>query len=157
MELTKSEQIRAGLQKSFQSGTSAKASTVCYGYKVSRAGELVIDPTEADTVLFIFHHFMNGDSLGKISDALARKGIASPTGRATWSRETISKLLANEKYVGDVVLGKTNVIDGVQVKAHNSGKQVLMRAHHPAIISHEFFNAVQQERHRRSRSRLATR
>lgn len=151
MELTKSEQIRAGLQKSFQSGTSAKASTVCYGYKVSRAGELVIDPAEADTVLFIFHHFMNGDSLGKISDALARKGITSPTGRATWSRETISKLLANEKYVGDVVLGKTNVIDGVQVKSHDIGKQVLMRAHHPAIISRKLFNAVQQEKRKRGR------
>ena len=106
MELTKSEQIRAGLQKSFQSGTSAKASTVCYGYKVSRTGELVINPTEANIVLFIFHHFMNGDSLGKISDALARKGIASPTGKTTWSRETISKLLANEKYLGKVILQK---------------------------------------------------
>lgn len=155
MELTKSEQIRAGLQRSFQSGTSAKASTVCYGYKVSRAGELVIDPIEANTVLFIFHHFMNGDSLGKISNALACKGIASPTGRAMWSRETISKLLANEKYVGDVVLGKTNVIDGVQVKSHDIGKQVLMRAHHPAIISHELFNAVQQEKRKRGRSRVA--
>ena len=157
MELTKSEQIRAGLQKSFQSGTSAKASTVCYGYKVSRAGELVIDPAEADTVLFIFRHFVNGDSLGKISGALARKGIASPTGRATWSRETISKLLANEKYAGDVILGKTNVIDGVQRKSHDASKQVLMRAHHPAIISHELFNAVQQEKCKRSRNRTASR
>lgn len=100
MEMTKSDQIRAGLQKSFQSGTSAKASTVCYGYKVSRAGELVIDPAEARTVLFIYHRFINGDSLGKISGALARKSIASPTGKATWSRETISRLLENEKYVG---------------------------------------------------------
>ena len=116
MELIKSEQIRAGLQKNFQSGTSAKASTVCYGYKVSCDGGLVVDPAEADTVLFIFHHFMNGDSLGKISDALARKGIVFPTGRAKWNRETIAKLLANEKYVGDVVLGKTKVIGGVQVK-----------------------------------------
>ena len=157
MELTKSEQIRAGLQKSFQSGTSAKASTVCYGYKVSRAGELVIDPTEADTVLFIFHHFMNGDSLGKISEALACKGITSPTGRATWSRETISKLLINEKYVGDVVLGKTNVVDGVQVKPHDVSKQILMKAHHPAIISHELFNAVQQEKRKRNRKRVASR
>ena len=157
MEMTKSEQIRAGLQRSFQSGISAKASTVCYGYKVSRAGELVIDPAETDTVLFIFHHFMNGDSLGKISDALAHKGITSPTGRATWSRETISKLLANEKYVGDVVLGKTNVIDGVQVKSHDASKQALMKVHHPAIISHELFNAVQQGRHKRSRNRLASR
>lgn len=139
MELTKSEQIRAGLQRSFQSGTSAKTSTVCYGYKVFRTGELVVDPTGAHTVLFIFHHLMNGDSLVKISDALAHMGIVSPTGRATWSRETISKLLANEKYVGDVVLGKTKVIDGIQVK------------------SHELFSAVQQEKRKRSRSQLASR
>lgn len=157
MELTKSEQIRVELQRSFQSGTSAKASTVCYGYTLSRTGELVIDPTEANTVLFIFHHFMNGDSLGKISDALAHMGIVSPTGRATWSRETISKLLANEKYIGDVVLGKTKVIDGVQVRSHDISKQVFMRAHHPAIIPHELFNAVQQEKRKRGRSRVACR
>lgn len=157
MEMTKSEQILAGLQRSFQNGTSAKASTVCYGYKVSRTGGLVIDPTEANIVYFIFHRFMNGDSLGKISDALAHKGITSPTGRATWSRETISKLLANEKYVGDVVLGKTNVVDGVQVRSHDTSKQVHLRAHHPAIISHELFNAIRQERHKRSRSQLAAR
>lgn len=157
MEMTKSEQIRAGLQRSFQSGISAKASTVCYGYKVTRTGELVIDPIKANIVLFIFHCFMNGDSLGKISDTLAHKGIASPTGRATWSRETISKLLANEKYMGDVVLGKTYVVDGVQVKSHDASKQVLMRAHHPAIIPHELFNAVQQEKRKRGRSRVACR
>lgn len=157
MEMTKSEQIRAGLQKSFQSGTSTKASTICYGYKISCAGELAIDPTEASTVLFIYHHFMNGDSLGKISDALARKGIASPSGKASWSRETISKLLANEKYVGDVVLGKTQVINGVQVKSHDADKQVIMRAHHPAIISHELFDAAQHEKRKRSRSRISNR
>ena len=117
----------------------------------------MIDPTEATIVLFIFHHFMNGDSLGKISDALAHMGIVSPTGRATWSRETISKLLANEKYMGDVVLGKTYLVDGVQVKSHDASKQVLMRAHHPAIIPHELFNAVQQEKRKRGRSRVACR
>lgn len=157
MEMTKSEQIRAGLQKSFQSGTSAKASTICYGYKTTQAGGLAIDLAEANVVLFIFHRFMNGDRLGKISDALARRGIASPTGRTIWSRETISKLLANEKYVGDVVLGKTSVIAGVQVKSHDASKQVLMRAHHPAIISHELFNAVQQEKRKRSKSRAISR
>lgn len=157
MELTKSEQIRAGLQRSFQSGSSAEASTVCYGYKVSHTGELVINPTEATIVLFIFHQFMNSDSLGKISDALARMDIASPTGKARWSRETISKLLANEKYVGDVVLGKTNVINGAQVKSHDISKQVLMRAHHPAIISRELFDAIQQEKSKRSRTQIVSR
>lgn len=50
---------------------------------------------------------------------LARIDVASPTGKETWSREAISKLLANEEYTGDVVLGKTHVDDGVQVKSRD--------------------------------------
>ena len=79
--------------------------------------------------------------------------IVSPTGKATWSRETISKLLANEKYVGDVILGKTQVVDGVQVKSSDARTQVRMKNHHPAIISRELFDAVQKEKRKRSRER----
>jgi len=154
MEMPKSEQIRIGLQKSFKSGKSAKASTICYGYRATQSGELTVDPAEAKTVTFIFERFVKGDSLGKISDALARMGIPSPTGKETWSREAISKLLANEKYKGDVVLGKTHVVDGIQVRSYDINKQILMREHHPAIISHEFFCTVQKEKGRRSRSRV---
>jgi len=42
----------------------------------------------------------------KISDALDCMGIDSPTDKEVWSCEAISKLLANEKYAGDVALGK---------------------------------------------------
>ena len=154
MEMRKSEQIRAGLQKSFQSGTSAKASTVCYGYKVTQSGELLIDSAEAKVVTFIFRQFMNGNSLGKIFDALARMGIFSPTGRATWSREIISKLLSNEKYVDDVVPGMTQIIDGVQVKSHDHSMQAFMREHHPAIVSYRFFHIVQQEKRKRQRQSI---
>lgn len=104
MKMTKSEQIRAGLQKSFQSGSSAKASTVCYGYRLTASGELVVSPTEAVIVFYIFECFEAGDSYGKISSALADMEIVSPTGKATWSRETISKILTNEKYVEDVIV-----------------------------------------------------
>lgn len=52
MKTTKSEQIRAGFHKSFQSGTSATVLTVCYGYKVTHGGELVIDPIEAKHCIF---------------------------------------------------------------------------------------------------------
>lgn len=47
MDMTKSNQINAGLQKSFRSGKSAKASTVCYGYRVTAVGELMVYPAEA--------------------------------------------------------------------------------------------------------------
>lgn len=157
MELTKSEQIRAGLQKSFQSGSSAKASTVCYGYRLTLSGELVIYPTEAVIVFYIFERFEAGDSLGKISAALADLEIVSPTGKAAWSRETISKILANEKYVGDVILGKTQVVGGVQVKSFDAESQVCMKNHHPAIIPRELFDAVQKEKRKRSKCRVIAR
>jgi len=159
MEMTKSEQIRAGLQTSFQSGSSAKASTVCYGYQLTPSGELIVYPTEAIAIIvfYIFERFEAGDSYRKISSALADVEIVSPTGKVSWSRETISKLLANEKYVGDVVLGKTQVVDGVQVKSSNARSQVCMKNHHPAIIPRELFDAVQKEKRKRSRCRAVVR
>lgn len=157
MELTKSEQIRAGLQKSFRSGASAKASTICYGYRLSSSGELVVYPTEAVIVFYIFERFEAGDSYEKISSVLADMEIVSPTGKATWSRETISKLLTNEKYVGDVILGKTQVVDGVQVKSFDAESQVCMKDHHPAIIPRELFDAVQKEKRKRSRCQAIVR
>ena len=147
MKMTKSEQIRAGLQKSFQSGSSAKASAICYGYRLSSSGELVVYPTEAVIVFYIFERFEAGDSYGKISSALADMEIVSPSVKAVWSRETISKLLANEKYMGDVILGKTS----------NSRGQVRMKNHHPAIIPRELFDAVQKEKRKRSKGRAIAR
>ena len=57
MKTTKSEQIRTGLQKSFQSGSSAKASTVCYGYRLTSSGKLIVYPIEAIIVFYIFECF----------------------------------------------------------------------------------------------------
>lgn len=153
MNIEKSEQIKAGLQKSFKSGNSAKASTSCYGYKVTSDGELLIYPAEAIIVIHIFDRFAAGDSLGKISASLVRLGVKSPTGKDVWSRETIAKILNNEKYLGDVVLGKTQTVNGVQVKATDNANQTVIRSHHEAIISEELFADVQREKQRRSRAK----
>lgn len=65
MDMTKSDQIKAGLQKSFRSGKSAKASTVCYGYRATAEGDLIVYPAEATYVFHIFERFAAGDSLGR--------------------------------------------------------------------------------------------
>lgn len=153
MDLARSDKIKAGLQRSFQSGKSAKASIVCYGYKVDPKGKLQIYPAEAAHVLYIFERFAAGDSLGKISDALFLMDIPSPTGKEIWSKETISKIFSNEKYAGDVTLGKTQVKKGVQVKTIDLSTKTTLTNHHPAIISKELFDSVQKERSRRHRSR----
>ncbi len=49
-----------------------------------------------------------------------------------WSRETISKLLRNEKYTGDVLLQKTfvkDVLTGKQFKNQGELKQYLIQQH----------------------------
>lgn len=57
MELTKSEQIRAVLYKSFRSGSSAEVSTVCCGYRLTSSGKLIVYPIEAIIVFYIFECF----------------------------------------------------------------------------------------------------
>ena len=153
MDTTRSGQIIAGLQRSFRSGKSPKASTVCYGYKVDQKGGLKIYPDEATHVVYIFERFAAGDSLGKISDALFLLDISSPTGKEIWSKETISKILSNEKYTGDVTLGKTQVKNGVQIKTIGLSTKTTLTNHHPAIISKELFDSVQKEKSRRHRLR----
>ena len=76
------------------------------------------------------------------------RGIPSPTGRNRWSRETISKLLKNEKYVGDVLLQKTYVKDllsGKQIKNTGEKERYLYQYHHPAIVSRELFEKVNRK------------
>ena len=77
--------------------------------------------------------------------------VKSPTGKELWTRETISKILSNEKYVGDVILGKTQVQNGVQVRMVDHTSQTVINGHHEAIISRELFDIVQQEKAHRSR------
>ena len=149
MDTIRSQQIKAGLQKSFRSGKSSKASTVCYGYRIDSKGKLKIHPNEATHVVYIFERFAAGDSLGKISDGLFLMDVSSPTGKESWSKETISKILSNEKYAGDVVLGKTQVRNGVQVKTTDPAIKTTLKDHHPAIISKELFDIVQKEKNRR--------
>ena len=90
-----------------------------------------------------------GSSLGAISKWLYENKIVSPTGKPHWSRETINKLLRNEKYVGDVLLQKTFIADlfsGKQVKNQGELERFLIQEHHPAIVSRQLFEIINQAR-----------
>lgn len=140
-----SRNIKWGIKRGFEKGTSGYAEFVCFGYKRSNDGRLVIDGPDAKIVRKIFGMRSAGHSLGAISNWLYENKISSPTGKVRWSRETISKLLRNEKYTGDVLLQKAFVEDlfsGKQVKNDGRLERFLIQGHHPAIISRELFFAV---------------
>lgn len=93
----------------------------------------------------IFEMRAAGKSLGMISKWLQANHIPSPTGREQRSRETISKLLRNEKYVGDVLLQKTfarEVLSDKRVRNRGEQPRYLIEQHHPAIVSRELFERV---------------
>ena len=140
-----SRNIKWGIRRGFQNGTSGYAGFTCYGYRNDGRGELRINEGEAEIVKRIFLMRASGKSLGFISDWLYSNAVLSPAGRERWSRESISKLLRNEKYVGDVLLQKTyvkDILSGKQEKNAGELDQVLIQNHHPAIVSRELFDRV---------------
>lgn len=140
-----SQNIRWGVRQGFRMGTSGYADFVCYGYKRGDDGRLAIDEPDVEIVRRIFQMRAEGKSLGAISDWLYENKIPSPTGKERWSRETIRKLLKNEKYTGDVLLQKTfvkNMLTGKQFKNQGELEQYLIQQHHLAIVSRELYECV---------------
>lgn len=51
-----------------------------YGLHVDQSGKTAIHPQEAEIVREIFRSYLDGNSLGKITDMLHERGIPSPSG-----------------------------------------------------------------------------
>lgn len=128
------------------------ANRTCYGYDTSETGELTVNEEQAKAVRWIFERYLAEDSFGKIAKGLEKQSICSPTGKAKWNREAISKLLSNEKYVGMVLLQETMSFCGMQFSNDGKLKKILVKNYHEAIISAEDFELVQRMKQKRSKS-----
>lgn len=134
---SKSSDIKWGIRKSFANPDSKYYQRKCYGYKHDEKGQLVIDEKEAEVVRMIFRMANESASLSQIAQALQEQNILSPRGKSTWRRETLRKILQNEKYYGTVILQKTfvaNCLDHKQVKNTGQRKQSVITENHEAII-----------------------
>lgn len=134
---SKSADIKWGIRKSFANPDSKYYQRKCYGYKHNKDGKLVVNEEEAEAVRMIFHMADEGASLSQIAHELQEQGVLSPHGKAIWSRETLRKILHNEKYWGDVVLQKTfvaNCLEHKQIKNIAQQDQYKIIGNHDAII-----------------------
>lgn len=80
-------------------------------------------------------------------------GIKNGAGNEKWWDSTISGILGNEKYYGDVILQKTITVDFLNHKrVDNKGQvpQYFIEGNHMPIISKEIFDRVQDEKERRA-------
>jgi site-specific DNA recombinase len=95
--------------------------------------------------------YLYGARIIGIQRQLVINGVLSPSGKDAWGKRSIEQILQNEKYIGDAAVFKTYSISSKRV-INNDGshEQFIIKGSHPAIITQEIFDAVQQIRNYRS-------
>ncbi|RQN12476.1 recombinase family protein [Clostridium butyricum] len=148
-----STNTRWGIVHQFQEGKVRITHTKFLGYTKDENGDLKIVPKEAKIIERIYKEYLQGKSATRIAKDLEKDGIKTPTGRKRWWESTVTSILRNEKYMGDALLQKSLTVDFLtkkRVKNKGHAQQYYVEDSHPAIISKEMFQQVQEELKRRS-------
>jgi DNA invertase Pin-like site-specific DNA recombinase len=149
----RSQNIKWGIRRGFESGTSKFYNRKCYGYYHDLEGNILINEQESVVVNKIFNLYLSGFSTLAIIRELNKEGIKSPTGKESWPKRTIDTILSNEKYMGNVIVGKTYTTNFLENERHiNNGEQDKYQSLYACapLISKEQFEQVQKEKLRRS-------
>lgn len=148
-----SENIQWGIQRKFEKGEIYTKYKNFMGYTCVD-GEIVIVQEQAEVVRKTFDLYLHGLTLGQIKAYLEAQGIKTVTGKEIWDTKTIHRMLTNEKYKGDTMLQKTFTEDfmtGKKSKNIGQRNKYYVKDSHPAIVSAEVFDKVQDEMVKRSR------
>ena len=150
-----SKNVSWGIEKAFREGKVKYNLSRLYGYRKGADGKPEIVPEEAKVIKLIFKLYLDGLTLRQIKKHLTEMNIQKRS-NTEWAINSISGILANEKYVGDALLQKTYTVDCItHKKAKNNGERAkyLVTDAHEAIIDRDTYNLVQQEMARRASMR----
>lgn len=157
-----SENIRRTFDSKRKQGLHI-GSFVCYGYKRSpeNKNKLVVDTEVAEVIRLIFNLYEQGNGITKIAQILNDKGILTPTkykqsqginfknqGKNIeyWTESTVSKILKNETYIGNLVQGYNKKVSykSKQMKNQPKSEWIIVENTHEPIITKEQFYKVQE-------------
>ncbi|MCC8104478.1 MAG: recombinase family protein [Clostridiales bacterium] len=149
--------VKIGVEGSFRSTYAP------YGYRKSKENyhKLEINPETAPVVREIFELRLSGYNAAKIARLLNARGVPSPAQYAIehnerkygqnvnsreqgWNSCSITRILRNEKYAGNMVTLRTkeNEIRG-KLTARDKQEWIIVENTHEAIISKEIFQRVE--------------
>lgn len=137
----RSENIKMGLRFRAESGQSGLYRKPCYGYNKGEDGNLEVNPEQAVVVERIYDLYLEGHSFISIVDKLAEDKVPSPQGKEKWSKRAIETVLSNMKYTGNVKI----------LNNDPNGRSYMLQDSHPAIISADKYDKVQEEIMKRSK------
>ena len=145
--------VKWGIHKRMQNGTYACRFNLLGYRRDEKTKEPYIVPEEAEIVRKIFSLYLDGASIFQLKSFLESNHVKTLRGKDEWSTDTITNMLRNEKYVGDVIYQKTFRTDPISKHVIiNRGQKdkYLISNNHPAIIDRDTFMQVQTEIARRS-------
>jgi len=148
--LSVSENCKWRIRQDFSKGKPGNIKVL--GYDLVD-GQLEINTQEAETVRMIFADYLSGMGKNAIVKKLRELGVSTKTNR-NWQVNTIYTILRDEKYIGQLLMQKTFRSDHLnKIKKVNNGEilQYCIDKNHPAIISNDIFEMVQQEIARREK------
>ena len=127
-----------------------------YGYAMTKDNNLVIIEEEAAVIRRIYDMYIGGMGCTAIAKTLNEEGIKTYYG-AEWTAFHILEMMANEKYMGDSLMGKSVAVDGVQQDNMDGslGNRYYMEDTHEGIVSKETWHTAQQIREKRSNPKVA--
>ena len=129
----------------------------CLGYDYHKEDKtLTINEKEAEIVRYIFNRYIEGAGGSIIGQELENLGYKTKYGSKTWSNSTVLGIIKNEKYIGDVLLGKTFTVDPISKRRlDNLGEEekYYVKNNHEPIISREIFEKAHEILNRRSKNR----
>lgn len=130
----------------------------CFGYDYHQDTKTItVNETEAETVRLIYDMYLQGNGCGTIAKRLVELGIKNKRGTVEWHDHGVMGMIKNEKYKGDVLLGKTFTVDPISKRRlANMGEenQYYIRDHHEAIVSREIWDKAEEIRLKRAKPKL---
>lgn len=137
-----SEHVKKGLKMKMERGELVGFQG-CLGYDYdSKTKSISVNKEEAKIVKYIFKRYIEGAGANLICRELKELGYKTKAGSSLWWDSSIIKIIKNEKYTGDLLLGKTFTVDPItKRRLFNNGEsdKFYIENHHEGIIEHEVF------------------
>lgn len=128
----------------------------CLGYDYDvTTKSLSVNEEGAKVVRYIFDRYVAGAGTTMIARELNEQGIMTIKGNP-WVSSSVMGIINNEKYKGDILLGKTFTVDPISKRRlENLGEEdrFYIHDHHEPIVSEETFARAQEIRSRRNINR----
>ena len=147
-----SQNCKKGIRMAMSNGSYISPS-VPYGYRLID-NKLVIHDEESNVVKRIFNEYLNGKGSYMIAQDLNKDKIYFKHENNIWKKQTVLKILKNERYIGDMLMQKTYTEDVIPYNKHlNRGElpQYYKYNSHEPIIERKQLELAKEIRETRNK------